>query len=188
MFFRKLGKVMATIAVNGALLGMNYKSGSGQGQSAGAMSIQSMLLSERCKGLFSRDIMLSRGGKFPSVATPKPVEERRTYWLEVMREPMMRDSIVAPAPMAKRIPTWALNNLPVRCVTNNMELRMIQRRESVALNLSVGEDVSLLVLEGIDQLSFVGDIVFRPEGASGHFVFCLTLANDEVTFLIGQLG
>lgn len=55
------------------------------GQSAGAMSIQSMLLSERCKGLFSKVIMMSGGGKFPSMATPKPVEERRKYWLEVMK-------------------------------------------------------------------------------------------------------
>lgn len=56
------------------------------GQSAGAMSIQCMLLSKRCKGLFSRAIMLSGGGKFPSMAMPKPVEERREYWLDVMKE------------------------------------------------------------------------------------------------------
>lgn len=34
MFFRKLGQVVAAIAVNGALLGMNYKSGAGQVQTA----------------------------------------------------------------------------------------------------------------------------------------------------------
>lgn len=56
------------------------------GQSAGAMSIQTMLLSEKCKGLFSQVILLSGGGKFPSIARPKPVEERREYWLEVMKE------------------------------------------------------------------------------------------------------
>ncbi len=56
------------------------------GQSAGAMSIQTMLLSEKCKGLFSQAILLSGGGKFPFIARPKPVEERRDYWLEVMKE------------------------------------------------------------------------------------------------------
>ena len=56
------------------------------GQSAGAMSIQSMLLSNRCNGLFSKAIMMSGGGKFPSMATPKRVEERREYWLDVMKE------------------------------------------------------------------------------------------------------
>lgn len=56
------------------------------GQSAGAMSIQAMLLSPRCKGLFSQAVMMSGGGLFPSMGTPKPVEERRDYWLEVMEE------------------------------------------------------------------------------------------------------
>ena len=56
------------------------------GQSAGAMSIQTMLLSDRCKGLFDKAIMMSGAGKFPSVGTPKPVEERREYWLDVMKE------------------------------------------------------------------------------------------------------
>ncbi len=56
------------------------------GQSAGAMSIQSMLLSKKCDGLFSKAIMMSGGGKFPSIATPKRVEDRREYWLEVMKE------------------------------------------------------------------------------------------------------
>ncbi len=56
------------------------------GQSAGAMSIQVMLLSSKCKGLFNKAIMMSGGGKFPSMATPKPVEERRSYWKEVMKE------------------------------------------------------------------------------------------------------
>lgn len=55
------------------------------GQSAGAMSIQTMLLSSRCKGLFDKVIMMSGAGKFPSMGTPKPVEERREYWLDVMK-------------------------------------------------------------------------------------------------------
>ncbi len=56
------------------------------GQSAGAMSIQSMLLSKKCEGLFQKAIMMSGGGLFPSMGTPKPVEERREYWLNVMKE------------------------------------------------------------------------------------------------------
>jgi carboxylesterase type B len=56
------------------------------GQSAGAMSIQVMLLSPKCKDLFQKAIMMSGGGKFPSMATPKVVEQRRDYWKEVMKE------------------------------------------------------------------------------------------------------
>ncbi len=56
------------------------------GQSAGAMSIQTMLVSSRIEGLFSKAIMMSGGGKFPSLATPKKVEERREYYLDVMKE------------------------------------------------------------------------------------------------------
>ncbi len=56
------------------------------GQSAGAMCIQCMLLSPKCKGLFEKAIMMSGAGKFPSMGTPKPVEERREYWLDVMQE------------------------------------------------------------------------------------------------------
>lgn len=39
MFFRKLGQVVAAVAVNGALLGMNYKSGSGQVQTAETLNV-----------------------------------------------------------------------------------------------------------------------------------------------------
>ncbi len=56
------------------------------GQSAGAMSIQTMLLSKKCEGIFDKAIMMSGAGKFPSMGTPKPVEERREYWLDVMKE------------------------------------------------------------------------------------------------------
>lgn len=56
------------------------------GQSAGAMSIQCLLLSSKCSGLFEKAIMMSGAGKFPSMATPKPVERRREYWLDVIKE------------------------------------------------------------------------------------------------------
>lgn len=56
------------------------------GQSAGAMSIQCILLSDKCKGLFHKAIMMSGGGLFPSIAQPKLVEERRDYWFDVMKE------------------------------------------------------------------------------------------------------
>ncbi len=56
------------------------------GQSAGAMSIQSMLLSKRCEGLFNKAIMMSGGGLFPSMATPKAIEERREYYHCLMNE------------------------------------------------------------------------------------------------------
>lgn len=56
------------------------------GQSAGAMSIQALLFSKKAQGLFSKAIMMSGGGIFPSMATPKPVAERREYWLSLMKE------------------------------------------------------------------------------------------------------
>lgn len=56
------------------------------GQSAGAMSIQALLVSPKAEGLFSQAIMMSGGGLFPSIATPKPVEERREYWSSLMEE------------------------------------------------------------------------------------------------------
>ncbi len=56
------------------------------GQSAGAMSIQALLLSEKSQGLFQKAVMISGAGLFPKMATPKKVEERRGYWLDVMEE------------------------------------------------------------------------------------------------------
>ncbi|MDD6193350.1 MAG: carboxylesterase family protein [Lachnospiraceae bacterium] len=54
------------------------------GQSAGAISIQFLCLSEKCKGLFSHAIMMSGAGLFPSFAQPKSVESTHEYWLDVM--------------------------------------------------------------------------------------------------------
>lgn len=56
------------------------------GQSAGAMSIQALLVSPKAKGLFHKAIMMSGGGLFPSIATPKRVEDRREYWSSLMKE------------------------------------------------------------------------------------------------------
>ena len=39
MFFRKLGQVVAAIAVNGALIGMNYKAGPGEVQTAETLNV-----------------------------------------------------------------------------------------------------------------------------------------------------
>lgn len=56
------------------------------GQSAGAISIQYLCLSDRCRGLFSRAVMMSGGGKFPDFALPRPAKITRKYWLGFMRE------------------------------------------------------------------------------------------------------
>ncbi len=55
------------------------------GQSAGAISIQYLCLSEKCRGLFQRAIMLSGGGLFPKFALPRPAETTREYWLDLMQ-------------------------------------------------------------------------------------------------------
>ncbi len=52
MFFRKLGQVVAAIAVNGALLGTHYKSGSGQVQSADTLNVMYYMATAIPAGLF----------------------------------------------------------------------------------------------------------------------------------------
>ena len=56
------------------------------GQSAGAISIQFMLLLERTQDLFDKAIMMSGAGKWPSIGSPKPIEQIRSYWLDVMEQ------------------------------------------------------------------------------------------------------
>ncbi len=55
------------------------------GQSAGAISVQYLCLSEQCKGLFKHAIMLSGGGMFPKFALPRKAEDTREYWLDLMK-------------------------------------------------------------------------------------------------------
>ncbi len=55
------------------------------GQSAGAMSIQLLCLSEKAQGLFQRAIMMSGAGCLPSFAQYKRPEKTREYWKEVMK-------------------------------------------------------------------------------------------------------
>lgn len=52
MFFRKLGQVVAAVAVNGALLGMNYKSGQGQVQTAETLNVMYYMATAIPAGLF----------------------------------------------------------------------------------------------------------------------------------------
>lgn len=54
------------------------------GQSAGAISIQLMCLSNQCKGLFHGAIMLSGGGIFPRSGRPRTAEHNRNYYEQVM--------------------------------------------------------------------------------------------------------
>ena len=56
------------------------------GQSAGAISIQYLCLDQKNKGLFKRAIMMSGGGMFPKFALPKPSDQTRSYWLQLMQE------------------------------------------------------------------------------------------------------
>jgi len=50
------------------------------GQSAGAMSIQYLCCSQRCKGLFKNAVMMSGGGKFPDFSLPRFPEQTHEYW------------------------------------------------------------------------------------------------------------
>lgn len=55
------------------------------GQSAGAISIQYLVLNSKCKDLFSHAIMLSGAGLFPKFALPKKASDTHEYWLDVMQ-------------------------------------------------------------------------------------------------------
>lgn len=54
------------------------------GQSAGAMSIQYLLCSKEADCLFDKAIMMSGAGLFPKFSLPRPYEQTRQYWEEVM--------------------------------------------------------------------------------------------------------
>ncbi len=54
------------------------------GQSAGAISIQYLCLSQKCVGLFNGAIMLSGGGIMPKFACPKQASKTRPYWEQVL--------------------------------------------------------------------------------------------------------
>ncbi|MBO6280569.1 MAG: carboxylesterase family protein [Bacilli bacterium] len=54
------------------------------GQSAGAMSIQYLICSEKANDLFHKAIMMSGAGLFPKFSLPKPYKETREYWNEVI--------------------------------------------------------------------------------------------------------
>ncbi|MBR4768908.1 MAG: carboxylesterase/lipase family protein [Lachnospiraceae bacterium] len=54
------------------------------GQSAGAISIQYLVLDPDNQGLFQHAAMMSGAGKFPKFGSPKRAEETREYWKEFM--------------------------------------------------------------------------------------------------------
>ncbi len=54
------------------------------GQSAGAMSIQYMVINKANEGLFNRAIMISGAGLFPKFSLPKKACDCHEYWLELM--------------------------------------------------------------------------------------------------------
>ena len=55
------------------------------GQSAGAISLQYLCLTEKAKGLFGRAIMSSGAGLFPKMGRPKAAADTHSYWEEVIR-------------------------------------------------------------------------------------------------------
>lgn len=54
------------------------------GQSAGAISLQYLCLTEKAKGLFGRAIMSSGAGLFPKMGRPKAAADTHSYWEEVI--------------------------------------------------------------------------------------------------------
>lgn len=56
------------------------------GQSAGAISIQYLVINKGNSGLFRRAIMISGAGLFPSFSLPRKAEGNHEYWLELMKK------------------------------------------------------------------------------------------------------
>lgn len=56
------------------------------GQSAGAISVQDLCLTDECKGLFGGAIMMSGGGNWPGFASPKHYLITRDYWKTVIEQ------------------------------------------------------------------------------------------------------
>lgn len=54
------------------------------GQSAGAISVQDLCLSDKCKNLFCGAIMMSGAGNWPDFAAPRDYLKTRDYWKTVM--------------------------------------------------------------------------------------------------------
>lgn len=54
------------------------------GQSAGAMQVQWLSLSDKAEGLYNRAIMMSGAGSLPSFASPKRSEDTMEYWDQVI--------------------------------------------------------------------------------------------------------
>ncbi|MCR5145160.1 MAG: carboxylesterase family protein [Lachnospiraceae bacterium] len=55
------------------------------GQSAGAISIQYLVLNEKCKGLFNRVVMMSGAGLFPKFALPRKASSTNEYWDDLIK-------------------------------------------------------------------------------------------------------
>lgn len=55
------------------------------GQSAGAISIQYLVLNKAYEGMFKRAVMISGAGLFPSFSRPKKAVDNHEYWLETMK-------------------------------------------------------------------------------------------------------
>lgn len=56
------------------------------GQSAGAMSIQYLVINKANEGLFQRALMISGAGLFPSFSLPRMADDTHEYWLSLMKK------------------------------------------------------------------------------------------------------
>ena len=54
------------------------------GQSAGAISIQYLVLNKKCQGLFQHAVMMSGAGLFPKFALPRMASDTNEYWEDLM--------------------------------------------------------------------------------------------------------
>lgn len=79
-----MGKALMWVRAHIDAFGGDKENVTLMGQSAGAMSIQYLLCSKKADGLFDKAIMMSGAGLFPKFSLPRPAENTREYWKEVL--------------------------------------------------------------------------------------------------------
>ncbi len=107
------------------------------GQSAGAMSIQYLVLNRANKGLFKRAFMISGAGLFPSFSLPRKARDNREYWLELMKR-------------AGCTTLEELRRLDIKKLFDAVETMKNERKDTVYHTMPVVDGV--LIPESIDKL------------------------------------
>lgn len=107
------------------------------GQSAGAISIQYLCLSDKCKGLFNRAIMLSGAGLFPKFSLPRYSKDTREYWSDLA-------SVIGVSSLEE------YRNIDAKAIFDGLEIVKARRKDNTYNTMPVIDDY--LLTAPVDQL------------------------------------